>query len=259
MKVAIGSKLRQCPGVTTVGLRLNWDDYSREEKRMIREAERIYFPTLFYAGSLHAAGKPIFPSASSYHHLGDKIRQLSLFRFLNIPMPRTMLFAGSLQKREAEILANFDFPFIAKKATGSGQGRGVFLITNREKLKTYLQTCPGVSYIQEYLDFKRDLRVVIIGNRVVHSYWKESASEDFRTNIAQGGQISFENIPQEALNLALKAARVSGIDYAGFDLCESEQGWMVIEANINFGIEGFQAAGLSLKRMLCDMVMAGEI
>ncbi len=259
MKVAIGANLIRCPAVRYVGLRCNWDDYTPSEQTMLQKAQRIYFPTIFYAGALHSAGKSIFPSMASYLHLGDKVRQLALFRFLDCPMPRTRLFMGPAPKRKRDILEQFDLPFIAKTPVGSGQGQGVFLIDSGKALTKYLSTNRGVSYIQEYIPMDRDLRVVIIGSTVVHAYWKRSLGTNFRTNVAQGGQISLNDIPEEALELALKTARAAGIDYAGFDLCWSGSRWLILEANINFGTEGFVAAGLSLETVLCDMIKRGTI
>jgi len=194
-----------------------------------------------------------------YHHLGDKIRQLALFSFLDVPMPRTRIFAGPACRREKAILARFSFPFVAKVPVGSGLGRGVFLIENRLELREYLEIHAGISYIQEYIKMDRDLRVVIIGNQVVHAYWKRSCSGDFRTNVARGGEVILHDIPSDALELVRRAASASGIDYAGFDLCRAGDRWMVLEANMNFGTEGFHAAGLSLENILCAMITAKDI
>ncbi len=101
--------------------------------------------------------------------------------------------------------------------------------------------------------------MVILGKRAVHAYWKSSAPDNFRTNVAQGGSITFDDIPADAVKLALATATASGIDYAGFDLCQSDGRWLVLEANMNFGLEGFMRAGLSFKNMLCDMITSGEL
>ncbi len=258
MKVAIGAKLKDCPAVRTVGLRCNWDDYTLHEQSLIREAERIYFPTVFYAGSFHAAGRSIYPSMQSYHHLGDKVRQFSLFRFMGVPIPFTRLFFGSYRRKRSAVLEYFTYPFVGKIPVGTGLGRGVFLIRDDAELSEYLAST-GIAYIQEYIPMQRDLRVVILGKRAVHAYWKSSAPDNFRTNVAQGGSITFDDIPADAVKLALATATASGIDYAGFDLCQSDGRWLVLEANMNFGLEGFMRAGLSFKNMLCDMITSGEL
>lgn len=259
MKVALGAKLKDCPAVRTLGVRCNWDDYNREEHALIKNADCIYFPTIFYADILHAAGKSIFPSMTSYQLLGDKIRQYALFRFLDIPMPHTRLFFGSCEMKRRNILSCFHYPFIGKIPRGSGLGKGVFLIRDHRELSEYLAH-GNTAYIQEYIPMDMDLRVVILGRKVVHAYWKRHAPGNFRTNVGQGGEIILdENIPEEALELAENVAAIAGIDHAGIDLCLRGCAWMVLEANINFGTEGFHAAGLELKKILCGMVSSGEI
>ena len=46
-----------------------------------------------------------------------------------------------------------------------------------------------VAYIQTYLPIDRDIRVVVIGDKVVHSYWRVAPKGEFRTNVATGGHI----------------------------------------------------------------------
>ncbi len=258
MKVALGGRLGSCPAVRSIGLKCNWHDYSASQQAAIMAASRIYFPTIYYAGAFHAAGKDIFPSFSSYYHLGDKIRQLALFSITKTPHPRTRIFFGSEGSRRGKILSCFSYPFVGKIPVGSGRGQGVFLIKNRDDLRQYVALA-SPSYIQEYIPAERDLRVVIIGGRIVNAYWKVSVPGNFRTNVAQGGRISFEDLPEEALEVALSAARKGGIDYAGFDLCMHRGRWLVLEANMNFGLEGFAAAGLDLGRMLCGMIARNQI
>ncbi len=258
MKVALGGRLGSCPAVKSMGLKCNWHDYSASQQATIMAARRIYFPTVYYAGTLHAAGKDIFPSFSSYYHLGDKIRQLALFSITETPHPRTRIFFGSEPSRRRKILSRFSYPFVGKVPVGSGRGQGVFLIRNSDELRQYVSSV-SPSYIQEYIPIERDLRVVIIGSKVVNAYWKVSVPGNFRTNVAQGGKISFDDLPEEGLAVALRAARKGGIDYAGFDLCMHCGRWLVLEANMNFGLEGFAAAGLDLGEMLCSMIASNQI
>lgn len=256
LKIALGSQLARCKAVKTVGIKCNWNDYSDLEKDLIRKADTVYFPTLFFAASLEASGKKIFPSINSYTHLGDKIKQTTLFSLTGVPVPKTRIFFGA--QRRQRIMESFSFPFIAKIPVGTGRGEGVFLINSIHDLDEYLKLV-STAYIQEHLKVKRDLRVVVIGKRCVMAYWKEISEDSFRSNVAKGGVINFKNIPEEAVNLALYASNKCGLDHAGFDIAESEDGLVIIEANMRFGTEGFEKAGISYKDVLCGMVQNNEI
>ena len=116
-------------------------------------------------------------------------------------------------------------------------GRGVYLIRNYAELSAYWDmTRPA--YIQEYLPIDRDMRIVVIGNKIVHAYWRVAQPGEFRTNIALRGRISLDPVPQKALDLGLYTARECRWDDVGIDICEHEGKFYVLEANMKYGKEG---------------------
>ncbi len=257
LKVCLGKKLKAAKTVTCLPLRYDWASYSSFEKKLILEASRIYFPTIHYAPVLSSLGKAIFPSLASYQLLGNKIRQTLAFEAAGIPVPYTRFFKGS--RRRQKIEETFSYPFVAKIPVGSSRGEGVFLIRNRAELEEYLKRV-STAYIQEYIPLDRDIRVVVIGGQAVLSYWKRAMSGQFATNVFQGGTIDFDDVPREAIELALKAAQKCSLDHVGFDICMVEgRGPMLLEANIHFGREGFRLAGISYRATLSKMADSGAI
>jgi ribosomal protein S6--L-glutamate ligase len=167
--IALEGRLKGCRNVTTLGVRTNFSDYTASEQELIRGARKIYYPTTFYAELFDAVGKQTFPSYHTYKCVQDKIKQSALFDLLNIPHPRTRVFYGNRQKKT--IRDYFAYPFIAKIPRGSAMGRGVYLIKSDADLRRYLAG-KHPAYIQEYIPLDRDIRVVIIGRRFVHAYWR---------------------------------------------------------------------------------------
>ena len=137
-------------------------------------------------------------------------------------------------------------------------GRGVFLIQNHATLNDYLDLGTP-AYIQEYLPVQRDMRIVVIGKKIVHTYWRIAASGEFRSNIARGGTVSLENLPQAALDLALQTARSCQWDDVGLDICEYQEKLYVLEGNMKYGREGFRTAGIDYIRMMEHMIENNEI
>jgi ribosomal protein S6--L-glutamate ligase len=80
---------------------------------------------------------------------------------------------------------------------------------------------------------------------------------EFRNNVSQGGQVSFENIPEEALDFARDVARRCRFDDVGLDVCQARGTWYVLEANMVFGMEGFRLAGLDYRGELARMDREG--
>ena len=137
-------------------------------------------------------------------------------------------------------------------------GRGVHLIRNRNELDSYLELT-NTAYIQEYLSLDRDIRVVIIGRRIVHAYWRVAPQNEFRSNIAVGGTVSLASVPAEALDLALHTAQFCRWDDVGIDICRHEGHYYVLEANMKYGKEGFRQAGIDYIKLMEDMIENEEI
>jgi len=182
---AIGSRLLGVPEVWTLGVKPNFPDYTPEERDFIREADLILYPTLNYAQFLTTLGKKIFPSLETHHK---------------------------------EILNHFHYPFVAKLPRSSARGRGVYMIGGEEQLAAYVERTK-VAYIQEYIPHDRDLRVVLINHQPVIAYWRIRHPDNFRTNLSQGGKISFDDIPPSGILAAQDVGR-KGLKMKGLDLKE---------------------------------------
>ncbi len=255
--IAIEGRLRNCKNVLTLGAKPNFFDYTLPEREMIRKAEKIYYPTAFYADLFDTVGKKIFPSCHTYKYVQDKVKQTALFNLLDIPHPRTRIFYG---KRKIDKITDFfTFPFIGKIPRGSALGRGVFLINDAETLRRYCESSTHVAYIQEYLPIKRDLRVVVIGYKAVLAYWRVAPPLEFRTNISMGGRVDFNTVPESAVELAVDTARKCKWDDVGIDIIYHENRFYVIEGNMKYGKAGFTEAGIDYYKMMEEKIENGEI
>ncbi|UCD89012.1 MAG: RimK family alpha-L-glutamate ligase [Desulfobacterales bacterium] len=249
--IALEARLRHCKNVMTLGVRPNFSDYSPQEADLIRQAQKVYYPTTFYAELFDAMGKITFPSYHTYKCVQDKIKQTALLNLLEVPHPRTRVFYGKRQKNA--ICNHFKFPFIAKIPRGSAMGRGVYLIQNHDDLISYLSLSTA-AYIQEYLPSDRDMRIVIIGKEVVHAYWRIARKGEFRSNVALGATISLDPVPQKALDLALDTARKCQWDDVGIDIVEHDGKLYILEANMKYGREGFRQAGIDYTKLMENMI-----
>lgn len=254
--VAIGARLKNCPEIDTLGFRPNFYDYDADQRQALLSARRVLYPTAYYAGLFHTMGKPTFPSFHTYTFAMDKIRQTAMFQMLDIPHPRTRVFYG--QKQQNTILDRFSFPFIAKVPRGSARGEGIFLIRNQADLTAYLAQ-KGPAYIQEYLPVDKDMRIIVIGQKVVLAYWRVARKSAFKTNVFQGGSISFDPLPKPALALALSTAKACGWDDVGIDILAAGSRYFVLEGNMKYGTKGFQKAGIDYKKLLCDLILTNEV
>jgi ribosomal protein S6--L-glutamate ligase len=254
--VALEKRLRNCRNVITLGVKTNFADYRPEERRLIVDAPKIFYPSAFYADLLDTMGKKVFPSYHTYKCVQDKIKQTALFNMLDIPHPKTQVFYG--RRWLPKVTQSFAYPFIAKIPRGSAMGRGVFLIHSLDQLQDYQRISP-IAYIQEYLPTDHDYRVVVIGRQAVHAYTRRAKWGDFRSNVSQGGTIVLGAVPDAVISLALQTAMACQWDDVGIDILEHGGQLFVLEANMKYGKEGFRKAGIDYDQLMVSLIENDKI
>lgn len=212
-------------------------DYFMKHKELLKDADWVLFPEYWQLNALvHGLKCRVFPSIASYRIGHDKVEMTRAFQTIAPEhTPWTMIEANGEQEREM-IWDTMSYPFVAKLPKAS-MGEGVWLIETREDWRRYCEIT-DVLYAQEYLPINRDVRVVVIGDRVLTAYWRTQADQGFYNNISQGGRIDTSPVPAAATDLALRLAKELGVDHAGFDIVLVEGYPYVLEFNRLFGNQG---------------------
>jgi RimK family alpha-L-glutamate ligase len=98
--------------------------------------------------------------------------------------------------------------------------------------------------IQEYVnhDAGSDIRVIVVGGRILGAMKRSAQLGRFRANVHQGAKVEEYPVSDELAWISLQATEVMGLDIAGVDLVESPEGYAVIEVNSAPGFEGFEKA-----------------
>ncbi|EIT84917.1 30S ribosomal protein S6 modification protein RimK [Fictibacillus macauensis ZFHKF-1] len=208
-----------------------------KELEVIKEADVLLFPENWQVNSLvYGLKKPIFPSIESVQLGFNKVEMTrALWTVCPENVPYTEIVGNTRETRE-KILETFPFPFVAKEIRNS-MGKGVFLIEDEEAFHRYADQ-NDVLYVQEYLPIDRDLRVCYVGDRVIGSYWR-IGSNGFHNNVSQGGTLSFDDIPEEAIALVQSVASKLTINHAGFDIVVANDRYYILEFNVLFGNMAF--------------------
>jgi len=223
--------------------------FARREQ--VAAADWILFPETWQINTLlYGLKKRTFPSSNTYHLGYDKIEMTRAFwSVAESHVPETAILPSN-DNALAEIRERFELPVIVKDVRSS-MGRGVFLVEAWSELRT-LAARMEVLYVQEYLPIERDLRVVVIGDHIVGAYWRCAAPGEFRNNVARGAELSFEDIPQVALDLVQHVAATLGINHAGFDVAMVGGHPYLLEFNPLFGTEGLKKLGVDLPGTILD-------
>lgn len=133
-------------------------------------------------------------------------------------------------------------PFVAKACLGS-KGNQVFLVNTEKKFKHSLAIA---DILQEQIksSYGRDVRVFVIGDRVVASMVRQARGSDFRSNLALGGTATKYDLPIEIQQKCVSLIKDIGYDYAGIDLMfgEKDGEYIFCELNSVPGLWGIQQA-----------------
>jgi [lysine-biosynthesis-protein LysW]---L-2-aminoadipate ligase len=168
---------------------------------------------------------------------GNKlITSLTLAKY-DVPTPKTH-FAFSAESA-IELIYKIGFPLVLKPVMGSW-GRGVFPIRNEEMANMMIEMreqsdspLGRIFYIQEMINRPpRDLRCIVVGDKLIAAIYRYSAQNEWRTNVARGGKAEAAPITKELEDIALRAAKAVGGGILGIDLMEDEKrGLLVHEVN----------------------------
>jgi ribosomal protein S6--L-glutamate ligase len=212
---------------------------------ILQAADWILFPEYWQVNVLvYGWKKKIFPSISSFHIGHDKVEMTRAFQAINPDNTPTTRILSHSETAIEQILDGFCFPFVAKEARNS-MGQGVFLIKTRKDFLDYANSS-AVLYVQEYLPINKDLRLVLVGDKVVAGYWRKAAAGQFHNNVSRGGAVSFADIPDGAVRLVESFARQTGVNHAGFDVAEVDGHFYFLEFNTRFGTRALIDHGIQL-------------
>ncbi len=175
----------------------------------------------------------------------------------DLPVPDAVLALG--HDRLNRERASFGEEAVYKTAIGT-HGGGTWKVGTGESVSPKVGS--RYAFLQEMIDRDgqrhRDVRVYVVGDRVVGAMFRYAPENDWRTNVALGGDVedATGELPAEVEEIALDATEAIGLDYAGVDLVEGEDGWFVLEVNPTAGFKGlFQATGRSPAPYIAELAV----
>ena len=256
IRVAIGEQLKTCPQVITLGLRPQMADYTEQERRLLRTADMIFYPTDRYVDFFATLGKETFPSVNCYRLRGNRLKHIALLRLLNVPYPSTRVYYGYRQKRE--ILKEFAFPFVAKKAREAADGKQVYLINTRKQLDRYNQHF-NPALIQEYVAPEKELRVIVLNCHTPFGYRRNVIRSDSKDSSNHQGTWKTDEVDPEGVELAKSIARDANLSDVAVDMVFDGSRYWVLELNFLWDETDSHQAGPDRVKLIIEMIEKGEL
>ncbi len=158
---------------------------------------------------------------SYLYYLSPAIDYLKQFQN-KLPFPKsTIVFKA---KAVNSIIKDYSFPLIVKSSTGR-QGKGVFKVNSITELKTVIlqgsqqDTTPSF-IIREFIPNDGDIRIFTVGYKAIGAMKRTPKSNDFRSNISQGGSGANFNLSSnpQIKQLAEKLSQLTQTEIAGVDI-----------------------------------------
>jgi len=183
-------------------------------------------------------------TADAIELVKDKLESSQVLSRNRIAIPKTMVVRFPVNA--GIITEEIGFPCVVKQITGS-YGEGVHLCQRQSdfvSLMGFVETL-GTSktmIVQEYMGERpgEDLRVLVVGGRVIGAMRRTAPPGDFRANITAGGTGELFEVTDEIGFIVRETVRALNLTIAGVDLLFDQDGFRVCEANSNPGFLGFE-------------------
>ena len=188
----------------------------------------------------------------------DKLRSLQLMARQGIDLPVTG-FAHSPDDTSDLIDMVGGAPLVVKLVEGT-QGIGVVLAETRQAAESVIDAFRGLNahiLVQEYIKEAkgRDIRCLVVGNKVVAAIERQAKPGDFRSNLHRGGVAHQVTITEREREIALHAAATLGLDVAGVDILRAKRGPLVMEVNASPGLEGIEkTSGIDIATLMIKWI-----
>jgi [lysine-biosynthesis-protein LysW]--L-2-aminoadipate ligase len=229
-KKGIDTKMVDCKGLS-----VNLDENKEEFGTVIQRCVS-YYRSLHSTAALEGKGIKVINCLNTSIFAGNKLFTHMLLMKHNIPTP----FSAVAFSEEAalEFLDKRGYPMVLKPTVGSW-GRMIALLKDRDSAEGIMETREKmypiyqVYYLEEFVNRPpRDIRAIIVGEKVAAAIYRYSGDGQWKTNMALGGKAEPLKVTKELEDICIKAKNAVQGQIVGIDLMESkEKGLVVHEVN----------------------------
>jgi ribosomal protein S6--L-glutamate ligase len=188
----------------------------------------------------------------------DKLRSLQIMSRAGVGLPTTS-FAHSIQDVNGLLEVVGGTPVVVKLLEGT-QGLGVVLAETKKAAESVIGAFRQLDaniLVQQFIKEAggADIRAFVVGGKVAAAMRRQGAAGDFRSNLHRGGRAEVIKLTPSERSTAVRAAKSMGLNVAGVDLLQSEEGPMVLEVNSSPGLEGIESvSGVDIADLIVEYI-----
>ncbi|HET6641482.1 MAG TPA: lysine biosynthesis protein LysX [Nitrososphaeraceae archaeon] len=195
-----------------------------------------YFRSIHSTSMLEGLGYRVINSFETSNICGNKLFAHVTLRKKGVKTPKAITAFSAESALTA--IEEIGYPVVIKPTVGSW-GRLIGLLRDRDaaeaviESREYMFPLYRIYFFEEFVKRPpRDIRAIVIGNRVAAAIYRYSGHEEWKTNMALGGKAEPCAVTKELEDLCLKASDAVQGEIVGVDLMESDElGLMVHEVN----------------------------
>ena len=180
----------------------------------------------------------------------DKYRSYLRLKDFGLTQPKTVLVPNekTIEKSFQEL--GTKFPIVLKTLRGS-KGVGVLFVESERSLNSLVQLLFKQDknidiLIQEYIQTDFDVRVLVLGGKIIATMKRNVVEGDFRSNASQGAEVEKYDLSELELEQCILAAKAIGGTFTGVDFIPSpdpeNKPPYILEINSSPGTEGIEKA-----------------
>jgi len=211
-------------------------DKSKEKFETVIQRCVSYYRSLHSTAALEGKGVNVINSLNTSIFAGNKLFTHMLLQKYGVPTP----FSAVAFSEEAalETLESKGYPMVLKPTVGSW-GRMIALLKDRDSAEGIMESRERmypiyqVYYLEEFVQRPpRDIRAIMVGDKVVAAIYRYSGDDQWKTNMALGGKAEECKVTKEMEDICIKAKNAVQGQIVGVDLMESkDKGLVVHEVN----------------------------
>ena len=217
---------------------------------IIRGSVRLKKSWLDMLSRLEKIGVCMVNSRETVEISSDKYRTYIKLQDFGLTQPKTALVPEHTDDYWKASLKTLDtkFPIIMKTLEGS-KGIGVLFVESERSLDSLLEMLFKLDQdvdllIQEYIKTDGDIRVIVLGGKVIASMKRSVIEGDFRSNVSQGAKTKEYKLTKLETEHCLLAAKAIGGSWTAVDFIPSENPKKdppyILEVNHSPGTEGIE-------------------
>ena len=247
--------------INNIGDKNGFEISSDNTVAIVRGSVRLKKSYLDLLSQLEKIGITMVNSRDTVELSSDKYRTYLKLQDYGLTQPKTVLIPNEEGYKEALDKLGNKFPLIMKTLEGS-KGVGVLFIESERQMKPlvqllYYQNEDVDLLIQEYIKSDGDIRVIVLGGKVIASMKREVVKGDFRSNVSQGANVKNYELSELEIEQCLLASKAVDGFWTAVDFIPSKnpkkQPPYILEVNHSPGTEGIEeATNKNIVKMVVD-------